>query len=192
KTAGFDGTIERTRGYRKRRCCFRRVAGSAKRSEQGEEGRYTRLLHGWPTGRKNGRGGFQSRWRGCVIPWRRARYGSTVEPSSSGAKDQSSHVFRYRIERRHAATRCQRQTEGSLRRRESAGRDRGLFEITPWLARSRHAAAERNADLQQTGCGEGLGEARRTVQGVARVNTDLGDCRESVFPSWYRRGGCAS
>jgi hypothetical protein len=115
------------------------------------------------------------------------------QPASSRAQDQSAHVFRYRRERRHAATGRKRQIEGGVRRGECAGRNRSLRKPA-WLVRTRHAAAKRSADLQHGGRRACLGQAGGLLQDGAGLT---GITRRVILPVGFARdlgaaGGCAT
>jgi len=83
------------------------------------------------------------------------------EPAPARAENQGTDVFRRGVERRHAPARCEGQAARGFRGGKSAGGDRSLSRGAPRLVRPGHAAPEREADLQQAGCGAGLGQTGR-------------------------------
>ena len=95
--------------------------------DQREEDRHNGLLHGRSARRQDTGGRAKSGRRRRFVPRGRPRHGSAKQSAPACAKDQSPHVFRHRLQRRHAPARREGQIEGSIRRGARAGRDRGVF-----------------------------------------------------------------
>ena len=118
-----------------------RLPGCAEGSEQVEEDRDAGLLHGRAADNEDGRGSAESRGRRCVVPRRRFGDRQTRQPASARAEDQGPYVYRYRVQRRHAAAGRQGQAPGSIRGGESSRRDRSVSGNLARLVRAGHAQA---------------------------------------------------
>ncbi len=82
-------------------------------------------------------------------------------PHLLAPKNQGAHVFRNRIERRHAPARRQRQAEGRFRQRSRG--DRGVW-LQARMVRAGYAGRRRRTDLQHDRRRKGVGQAGRAVQ----------------------------
>ena len=163
-----DGLDQRAGRRREGRRGLRRLPRRAAAGRQGAEDRHAGLLHGRRAGDADRRGAC----RIASAPARSFHGGGLVTD-----KPDSPHLLAPRINARMyfgvAANDDQRQPEAKdklsdcLRRRQRAGRDRGLSGA-PRLVRARHAERDRRADLQQARRRARLGQAARPLSIGAR------------------------